>query len=246
MKFDLNKLILASIVIIWGLFFFFQEEKKEIEPKIEKKIVKKQVKEPEVIEKFKEEKQIVIKEEPKKQEIIEEVVEEIVEKQIELEQKKHVLYQTSSISHMHTIKLISNIKINNLSSEPDYISLEGNVVNPDGVDGRFSLSIRENYLEYLSDMVIEVEDKISKSTSNCDASFLIGIDKDGFYKFNYDSSSCYITEYKPESVFFKKMRANTNPVKLTEEQFKKLPKETQEKILKKIEEIKKTEKEKIN
>lgn len=249
MKSNLNKLILILIFIIWGLFFFFQdnEESKVI---TEKNVVKEEVIEADIIQK-EHKKEIKIAQKEKiiikpivKKELKEEAIQEFQE---EIKKKKNVLYQTSSVSHMHTIKVISNIEITNLPTDRlDYVSLEGNVVNPNGVDGRFSMSLRENYLEYLDNIYIEVSDKISKTTSNCDASFLVGIDKNGFYKFNFDSSSCYITEYRPESVFFKRVRASIKPVELSEEQFKSLPKETQEKILKRIEEIKKTKTQEIN
>ncbi|MGA1931418.1 hypothetical protein ACH5BF_01660 [Arcobacter sp. YIC-464] len=132
---------------------------------------------------------------------------------------------------MHNIKVISDIKIDkDDKSNYSFVGIEGNVINTDDVDGRFSISIRDDYLDYLSVLYIEVEDKISKITSRCNASFLIGINKNDFYQFAFDNGICYITDTKLESVFLKNMRKEIKHVhKISEEEFQNFLKKHEKK-----------------
>jgi hypothetical protein len=168
--------------------------------------------------------------------------EEIIKKEITVEEKQNVLFRTNSISHMHEVRVISDILIEKDETlSYDFTAVQGNVINPDNVDGRFSISIRSDYLEYLSDIYIEITDKISKTKSKCDASFLIGINKNDFYQFNFDNGTCYITDSRTESEFSVKMKKQIKPIhKMSEEEFLKLPKETQEIIQERIKALTKT------
>lgn len=234
-------LLLFIIICSYIYFLFFQEEKYKV------KIVKEGV--PVTVEKVKEvfvyvpQEKIEEKTKVDEQKDIEVLEKKEVNKKNQIKEKRNILFRTSSMSHMHNIKVVSDIKIDkDDKSNYSFVGIEGNVINTDNVDGRFSISIRDDYLDYLSELYIEVEDKISKITSRCNASFLIGINKNDFYQFAFDNGVCYITDTKLESVFLKNMRKEIKHVhKMSEEEFQKLPKETRKKILERIKELEKEE-----
>ena len=180
-------ILLLFIVICSYIYFLFLQEKK-----YKVKIVKEEV--PVTVEKVKEvfvyvpQEKIEEKTKVEEQKDIEVLEKKEAKEEIQIKEKRNILFRTSSMSHMHNIKVVSDIKIDkDDNSNYSFVGIEGNVINTNGVDGRFSISIRDDYLDHLNKIYIEVEDKISKTTSKCDASFLTGINKNNFYQFNFEN-----------------------------------------------------------
>lgn len=133
-----------------------------------------------------------IEETPKKENIVISKVEEMKAKIVEEKQiieRGKILFTETDSSGKYTIQLINDIDINLKSKDNSrnitiFGQIEDNSVNTD-----FSISIGEEYINYLSDLKIKIIDSSNKERVIETASYFLGVlDLDSSYKIKLNIS----------------------------------------------------------
>ena len=133
-----------------------------------------------------------IQEPPKKENIVISKVEEMKAKIVEEKQiieRGKILFTETDSSGKYTIQLINDIDINLKSKDNSrnitiFGQIEDNSVNTD-----FSISIGEEYINYLSDLKIKIIDSSNKERVIETASYFLGVlDLDSSYKIKLNIS----------------------------------------------------------
>ena len=175
-----NKIKISGIVVLitFSIYYFYPKDDyvmemvKPTRPPVEK------------IEK--------IEETPKKENIVISKVEEMKAKIVEEKQiieRGKILFTETDSSGKYTIQLINDIDINLKSKDNSrnitiFGQIEDNSVNTD-----FSISIGEEYINYLSDLKIKIIDSSNKERVIETASYFLGVlDLDSSYKIKLNIS----------------------------------------------------------
>lgn len=231
-----QSLLLIAVIVIAILYFIFNQEEeyqmqmvKPAKSKLEKKeeqftSIKKEIK-----------KSISTKNTKKEVEEVKEQleeVEEVLEKK--LEEKKTILFSSSDSSGRYTIKLVSNIEISiDGKNSTRYVPMTG-IIQENSEESSFTISLNENYLDYINDINLIVKDITNKDRKlECSASFLSGVNADTQYNLKLELSTdiltCYIDseESLPEFIL-NELNKNSGAIIINTEEYNKgieVPKE---------------------
>ncbi len=210
--------LILILLVLGSAYYFFSSEKeykmeivKPVHPKKEKKFEEVSLKK-EIINK---------KEITKKIENFEENPNKIEEKkefENKIEDKKTILFSSADSSGRYTIQLISDFEItieNKYSTS--YVPMNGKIED-ESQKGNFTLSLSEDYLDYVSDLKLIVKDITKKERKlECSASFLSGVDIYSEYQIKLEvlgnSLNCYIeSEKKLPDFIIDDIKQNTRPI----------------------------------
>ena len=171
-----NKIKISGIVVLitFSIYYFYPKDDyvmemvKPVNPVVEK------------IEKIentpKKENIVVPKDEEKKENVVE-------EKQVE--EKGKVLFSSTDSSGRYTIQLINSVDIEIRSKDSTrYVPMIGEI--EEGSDlNTFTISISEDYLDYLSSMTIRILDVTNKERKIETAAYFLGtLDVNNTYNYN--------------------------------------------------------------
>ncbi len=98
-----------------------------------------------------------------------------------------------------------------------YVMMSGQIDNNNEIND-FPLSLNEKYIDYVSDMHIEINDIAvdNNKTLKCDAYFLSGLDINSMYKIKIDivngDLTCYIVSSEPLPNFLKDLGNNMKAI----------------------------------
>ena len=199
--------ILISLALILGIFSYIlftmlstDEEDIKINTNIKVVKPKEKIKEKIIIKKDIKVKKIVVKKIPIS--LDKEIIKEVKNKMINI-------YQSTDNTGRYTIKLISKKTIiQEEMKSTRYVMMSRQIDNNNEIND-FPLSLNEKYIDYVSDMHIEINDIAvdNNKTLKCDAYFLSGLDINSMYKIKIDivngDLTCYILSSEPLPDFLK-------------------------------------------
>ena len=203
--------VLISLALILGIISYILSQDEDIPINKYTKVVqsKQKIKENIILKKDIKVKKIVVKKIPISldKEIIKEVKDKIIN-----------IYQSTDSTGRYTIKLISKKTIiQEEMKSTRYVMMSGQIENNNEIND-FPLSLNEKYIDYVSDMHIEINDIAvdNNKTLKCDAYFLSSLDIDNMYKIKIDivngDLTCYIVSSEPLPNFLKDLGNNMKAI----------------------------------
>lgn len=170
-----------------------------------------------------------IEDTPKKDNIVAPKVEEKKEKQVEekqVEEKGKVLFSSTDSSGRYTIQLINSVDIEIRSKDSTrYVPIIGEI--EEGSDlNTFTISISEDYLDYLSSMTIRILDATNKERKIETAAYFLGtLDVNNTYNIKLtvlgDTADGHIKSSERMPDFMINAMSNSGPVIINEEEHNK-------------------------
>ena len=194
--------VLISLALILGIISYILSQDEDIPINTYTKVVqsKQKIKENIILKKDIKVKKIVVKKIPIS--LDKEIIKEVKNKMINI-------YQSTDSTGRYTIKLISKKTIiHEKMKSTRYVMMSGQIENNNEIND-FPLSLNEKYIDYVSDMHIEINDIAvdNNKTLKCDAYFLSSLDIDNMYKIKIDivngDLNCYILSSEPLPDFLK-------------------------------------------
>ena len=205
--------VLISLALILGIISYILSQDEDIPINKYTKVVqsKQKIKENIILKKDIKVKKIVVKKIPIS--LDKEIIKEVKNKMINI-------YQSTDSTGRYTIKLISKKTIiHEKMKSTRYVMMSGQIENNNEIND-FPLSLNEKYIDYVSDMHIEINDIAvdNNKTLKCDAYFLSSLDIDNMYKIKIDivngDLTCYILSSEPLPDFLKDLGNNMKAISI--------------------------------